>query len=183
MTRLEIINRIEALRKANEDAPSWGAAISERHEEIRELRQSLALTTRNIYLASSWRNELYEGVLGGLRALGHHVYDFRNSLYSFRWDDIDPGWREWSADQYRCALLHPAAQRGYASDMGAMQEADTCVLVLPCGRSAHLELGWMAGAGKRTYILTRDGEEPELMAKMATSVVSSLAELYRELEK
>jgi hypothetical protein len=177
MTRLEIINRIEALRKANEDA------ISARHEEIRELRQALARTTRNIYLASSWRNEFYEGVLGGLRALGHHVYDFRNSYHAFKWDDIDPGWREWSADQYRCALLHPAAQRGYASDMGAMREADTCVLVLPCGRSAHLELGWMAGAGKRTYILTRDGEEPELMAKMATAVVSSLAELYRELEK
>ena len=27
---------------------------------------------------------------------------------------------------------------------------DTFVLVLPCGRSAHLELGWAVGQGKRT---------------------------------
>jgi hypothetical protein len=35
----------------------------------------------------------------------------------------------------------------------------------------------MAGSGKRTIVLTRDGEEPELMAKMATKICTSLDEV------
>ena len=101
---------------------------------------------------------------------------------AFQWDQIDPNWKNWTADQYRLALIHPLAKKGYASDMSAMEWADTCVLVLPCGRSAHLEAGWFAGKGKSLYILTRDGEEPELMANMATFIVGSQDELYRRLD-
>lgn len=133
-----------------------------------------------IYVASSWRNALQPDVVSKLRTDGHEVYDFREpapNVRGFAWSEIDPRWQKWTAAQYRDALNHPLAVRGYAHDMGAMQWADTCVLVLPCGRSAHLELGWMAGAGKRTVILTRYGEEPELMAKMATLVCASLDEV------
>ena len=133
-----------------------------------------------IYVASSWRNALQPDVVTRLRAIGHEVYDFRDpapGVRGFAWHEIDPKWQKWSADEYRNALNHPLAVAGYAHDMGAMQWADTCVLVLPCGRSAHLELGWMAGAGKRTIVLTRDGEEPELMAKMATKICTSLDEV------
>jgi hypothetical protein len=122
-----------------------------------------------IYVASSWRNILQPGVVAALRSMGHEVYDFKHPEpgdSGFSWSEIDPGWLKWTADEYKKALEHPAAQRGYALDMGAMQWADACVLVLPCGRSAHLEAGWFAGAGKPLHILTRDGEEPELMAKM-----------------
>ena len=46
-----------------------------------------------------------------------------------------------------------------------MLAADGCVIVLPCGKSAHLEVGWMAGAGKQTIVYVPKGEqtEPELM--------------------
>lgn len=133
-----------------------------------------------IYVASSWRNALQPSVVKQLRADGHEVYDFRNPApghHGFAWKQLDPGWLSWTAEQYRAALNNPIAVNGYAHDIGAMQWADTCVLVLPCGRSAHLELGWMAGAGKRTVILTRDGEEPELMAKMATKICVSMDEV------
>ena len=133
-----------------------------------------------IYVASSWRNALQPDVVTKLRRDGHEVYDFREpapDVRGFSWAEIDPKWGSWSASAYRDALNHPLAVNGYAHDMGAMQWADTCVLVLPCGRSAHLELGWMAGAGKRTIVLTRDGEEPELMAKMATKICVSLDEV------
>ena len=133
-----------------------------------------------IYVASSWRNTMQPGVVEALRADGHEVYDFRApapGVSGFAWSDIDPNWQAWTADEYRSALNHPLAVNGYAHDIGAMQWADTCVLVLPCGRSALLELGWMAGAGKRTVVLTQDGEEPELMAKMATKICTSLDEV------
>lgn len=80
--------------------------------------------------------------------------------------------------EYLRGIAHPIAERGYASDFAAMERADAFVLVLPCGRSAHLELGWAVGAGKRTCIILEDPCVPELMYKMcdylATSVIDCL---------
>ncbi|WP_102794272.1 hypothetical protein [Bowmanella denitrificans] len=141
---------------------------------------------RRIYLASSWRNEDQQEVLHVLRAAGHEVYDFKNPTpdsNGFAWSDIDPDWQNWSAERYRELLLnHPIAALGFQRDMRAMQWADTCVLLLPCGRSAHLEAGWFCGMGKRCIIFTRDGEEPELMALMATHIVTSVSEMLRALK-
>ena len=55
--------------------------------------------------------------------------------------------------------------------------ADTCVLVLPCGRSAHTEAGWMAGAGKRVIAFIPEMVEPELMYKLFDRVVGNLDDL------
>ena len=137
-----------------------------------------------IYVASSWRNEFQETVVQRLRMDGHAVYDFKNpehGLGGFHWSEIDPDWQNWSPDQYRSRLLEsPVAAQGYMSDLRAMQWCDTCVLVMPCGRSAHLELGWCAGAGKRTAILLADGE-PELMYLLADDIVCSIDELLERL--
>lgn len=132
------------------------------------------------YLASSWRNPMQPAVSAVLTAAGIDHYDFRNpapDVSGFSWFEIDPRWQQWTAAQYVAALEHPVAVEGYRRDFEAMQRADTFVLVLPCGRSAHLELGWAVGAGKRTAILTRDGEEPELMAKMVDHIATSVHDL------
>lgn len=138
-----------------------------------------------IYVASSWRNQEQPGVVSALRNAGHEVYDFRNppnGVPGFAWSEIDPNWQSWSAPEYRRLLTtHPVAARGYVTDMRGMEWADVCVLVLPCGRSAHLEAGWFAGRGKRCIILTRDGEEPELMALMATDICISIDEVLSAL--
>lgn len=137
-----------------------------------------------IYLASSWRNPYQPTLVAQLRSSGHQVYDFRNPPHStgFKWSDIGLDAKECTAEQYRHALLtHPRAAQGFNADFSAMRWADTCVLLLPSGRSAHLELGWMAGAGKRTLILTRDGEEPELMALLADQICISVDELIGAL--
>ena len=81
---------------------------------------------------------------------------------------------------YLAAIEHPRAAEGYASDFAAMQRADTFVLVLPCGRSAHLELGWAVGAGKRTAILLDGATEdmvPELMYKMVDHLATDIDDL------
>jgi hypothetical protein len=78
---------------------------------------------------------------------------------------------------YMEALQHPRSVEGFDSDFAAMQKADTFVLVLPCGRSAHLELGWAVGAGKRTAILLEDPCTPELMYRMVDYLAPSLLDL------
>jgi hypothetical protein len=139
-----------------------------------------------IYLASSWRNVEQPSAVERLRACGHDVYDFRKPPGGipdgFRWSELDPDWENWNAVTYRAGLQQPLAQKGFYSDFDGMRWADVGVLLLPAGRSAHLELGWMAGAGKRTIIWTRDGEEPELMALLADQICTSFEEVAAALE-
>jgi hypothetical protein len=119
-----------------------------------------------VYVASSWRNLYQPGIVVALRRLGLHVYDFRAPeprAAGFAWSSIDPGWQNWTPAQWRAALAHPVAQAGYANDRAGMDMADCCVLVLPCGRSAHLEAGYMAGQGKPVYTLALENVEPDLM--------------------
>lgn len=133
----------------------------------------------NIYVASSWRNPTQPAVVEALREAGHDVYDFRQPTKDdrgFHWSEIDPEWEQWSPEQFRSALLHPLAVHGFVTDMQALMRADAVVLVMPCGRSAHLEFGFGKGHGKRTAILLSDGE-PELMYCMADALCFGLSEL------
>lgn len=138
-----------------------------------------------IYVASSWRNPHQPWVVDMLRQEGHAVYNFReptSGVPGFSWAEIDQDWQSWTAERYREQLVtHPIAARGFVSDLRGMQWADTCLLVLPCGRSAHLEAGWFCGQGKRCIILTQDGEEPELMALLATDICVSMEEVLKAL--
>lgn len=109
-----------------------------------------------VYVASSWRNPWQLGVVKILRAVGLEVYDFRNpgpGEHGFSWSEIDENWRAWTPEEYRKALGHPIAERGFGLDMRALRAADACVLVQPCGTSAHLELGYAVGASKKTAVL------------------------------
>lgn len=120
----------------------------------------------SVYVASSWRNLAQPGVVATLRSLGLDVYDFRNpgpGDRGFSWKSIDGGWESWTPGQWRDALGHPVARAGYANDRGGMDRADCCVLLLPSGRSAHLEAGYMAGQGKPVFTLALDPVEPDLM--------------------
>lgn len=139
-----------------------------------------------IYVASSWRNPFQPLVVSLLRYESHEVYDFRHPSdqdKGFAWSDIDPDWESWTTEEYVEALNHPVAIKGYANDYSAMEWADTFVLVLPCGRSAHLELGWAVGKGKRTAIYTPSRMEPELMVKMCDFITASSIKLVEWLGK
>lgn len=145
--------------------------------------EAMADYTRKIYVASSWRNETQPLVVSRLRELGHEVYDFKNPCEGnngFSWREIDSNWENWSVHEYIEALKHPTAEAGYKSDFDAMKWADTFVLVLPCGRSAHLELGWAVGQGKTTCILL-DKMEPELMVKMVDYLFPSMESMLSTL--
>ena len=137
-----------------------------------------------IYVASSWRNKYYPEVVQALRAAGHEVYDFRNPPHGgngFRWTDIDENALNWSFEQYAGGLHHPKAERQFAADLEALEWADTCVLVLPCGRSAHTEAGWMSGAGRKVIAYIPEMGEPELMYKLFNAVVGNLEDLLKSI--
>ena len=138
----------------------------------------------SIYVASSWRNEYYPEVVVKLREVGFDVYDFRNPPFGdpgLKWGSIDPDFMDWTPSQYRNMLRHPKAERQFHNDIEAMEACDACVLVLPCGRSAHTEAGWFAGKGKRVFAYIPEKQEPELMYKLFDEVCCSVKELIEAL--
>lgn len=145
------------------------------------------MTARYVYVASSWRNDTQPMVVEAIRAAGIGAYDFKNpdGATGFHWSEVGLHRTNDAAAvlEYLWALDHPRAKEGFAADFAAMQRADAFVLVLPCGRSAHLELGWAVGAGKPTAILLEDPCVPELMYSMATHLTPSLEGVVRWLRE
>lgn len=133
-----------------------------------------------IYVASSWKNPLQPIIVRQLEQADHIVYDYRK--HGFSWGEVNMP-PEPSVWEYTQGLSHPRAAQGFLRDFKAMQWADACVLVLPCGRSSHLELGWMLGRGKLGIILTQDGEEPDLMAMLADHICENMTEVLDCLEQ
>ena len=124
-----------------------------------------------VYVASSWRNVIYPQVLEVLRQAGHDVYDFRHQ-----------GGADWNPAEMRSEELfgfldHPRVNSIFKKDMDALVESDAVVCVLPCGRSAHLELGYGIGAGKRTVLLWHDGDAPDIMHKAVDAIVFDVADI------
>lgn len=140
---------------------------------------------RKIYVASSWKNDYQPEVVGFLKKAGFDVYDFRNpgpGDNGFSWESIDPEYKNWTAREYKDALNHPLAQAGFLNDFSAMWKSHACVLVLPCGRSAHIEAGYFIGAQKKLVIyIPEEKVIPYLMYKMTRSICFSLEEVKNHL--
>jgi hypothetical protein len=140
-----------------------------------------------IYVASSWRNPIQQEIVTHLRNAGHDVYDFRNPApgqYGFAWSEVNPNWLDWTPEQFIADLYsgHPAVERGFHLDRTALEWCEACVLVLPCGRSAHLEAGYAIGKGKRTlFYLHPDKFEPELMYLLGDGCVTTIEDLLLRL--
>lgn len=138
---------------------------------------------RKIYVASSWRNKYQPDVVKACRSLGHEVYDFRNPFpgnNGFAWSQLDENWLNWTPELYIKQLNTNIAIDGYHCDKNALDWCDTCILVLPCGRSAHLEAGYTIGQHKDTIIyVDSDKFEPDLMYLLANKVVTELEEVYK----
>lgn len=124
-----------------------------------------------LYVASSWRNPRLDDLFRVLRADGHECYDFRATNRSFNWAQINAAWDPanpvLTAREHQGALRSAVALEAFDNDQGGLSWADAGVLVLPCGRSAHLEAGWLLGKGKTVFILLADGERPDLMNLLA----------------
>lgn len=134
-----------------------------------------------VYVASSWRNEVYPEVVKALRQAGHEVYDFRHKSVSweeFDWNVIDGV----KSGELLAVLQHPEVRARFRSDMNALENCDAVVCVLPCGRSAHLELGYGIGTGKRTVLLWHDGDEPDIMHNAVDRIVFSVEDISAALE-
>ena len=134
------------------------------------------VSSRSIYNIGSLRNPAIPSIGNDLRGLGLDVFD---DWYGAG-PEADDYWKVYEQGRgrsYQEALGGYAASHVFAFDKFHLDRCDMGLLVLPAGRSGHLELGYVAGSGKPTFILSDDPERWDVMYKFATKVFFSKEEM------
>ena len=131
-----------------------------------------------VYVIGSLSNPRVEEVADRLRAEGFDAFDQWRAAEGDFW----ASYAQRRGMSFRDALAMDFTETAFQFDLKYLHKADTGVLVMPAGRSAGLELGYLLGRGKRGYVLY-DGEpeRPDLMTKLATGVCFSAEELIEVL--
>jgi hypothetical protein len=153
-----------------------------------------------VYVATSWRNIYQPSVVNALEKEGHEVYYFRhpsNDSNGFYWSDIDKGYKTWSdidkgyktwtPSEYIKMLRHPLSKEGFRQDFSHLEWCEACVYVTPCGVSASLEAGWIAGSGRLLICYIPEVREPDLvvealeMVKMSDLITDDINDVIKRL--
>lgn len=137
----------------------------------------------NIYLATSWKNPFFEETRDSLRWAGHVVYDFRKDGFSWSKIGLDPNPENEDFDGYLEKVHLPEGDAGFNRDMDALQACTHCVLLLPSGRSAHIEAGWAKGSGRKLCVYVPQYDGPDLMWRMADKITDNFADVAAWLEE
>lgn len=107
-----------------------------------------------IYVASSWKNEkLVKSIAAYLRDQDFEVDDFTDNTrdrFVFHYSELGK-LEELDAVTF---LEDERSKRAFEEDKKWIDWSDAVVLILPAGRSAHLEAGYAKGKGKLLIILS-----------------------------
>jgi nucleoside 2-deoxyribosyltransferase len=137
--------------------------------------------TIKVYLIGSLRNPAVPELANELRVAGFEVFDDWYSAGE-RADDSWQAYENIRGRDYKAALKGFSAQMIFNFDKKHIDEADAVVLLLPAGKSGHLELGYALGQGKPGYILfDKVPERYDVMYNFATDVFFDKTELIEEL--
>jgi nucleoside 2-deoxyribosyltransferase len=136
-----------------------------------------------LYVIGSLRNPRIPELAAKLRQDGHDVHDDWHAPGP----ETDDFWRTYEKTRGRTfveALKGRHAKNVFEYDKQWLDWAEGVVLVLPAGRSGHLELGYCAGKGKSTHILLDAEEERwDVMYLFADHVWDKVNDLRAELMK
>lgn len=113
---------------------------------------------KKLYLIGSLRNPEVPKVGSWIRALGIDVFD---DWYAAG-PEADDKWKEYEQSRgrdYVDALHGLAAEHVHEYDKYHLDNSDGALLLLPAGRSGHLELGYIIGQGKPAWILLPDDHD------------------------
>lgn len=137
---------------------------------------------RSIYLIGALKNREIMNLAERLRAEGHEVFDD----WMTPGPEADSYLLEWAKNRklsYKEALNSYAATHIFEFDKSHIDRCDTGILVMPGGRSAHLELGYMVGTGKQGFILFDvEPDRFDVMYRFATDVFFSEGSLIERLK-
>ncbi len=134
-----------------------------------------------VYLITSLRNPGVADLGNRIRALGFDVFDD----WWAAGPEADDCWQRYEQIRQRTygeALYDRYAAHIFEFDREHLDSSDIGILVLPCGKSGHLELGYLIGQGKSTYVLFEgEPERYDVMYRFAKQVFFAENELLRAL--
>ncbi len=135
-----------------------------------------------IYLIGSLRNPLIPSITNQIAHAGFDVF----SEWFGAGPIADDSFRDYHraiGRSYMDALKTDAARTIFEFDKIHIEQASTVILIAPCGRSGHLELGWALGRGKRGYYLLDNPERWDLMLQFCDGVFSTVDDLLSALSR
>lgn len=135
----------------------------------------------SVYLIGSLRNPQVPELAKWLRAKGYDVFD---DWYAAG-PEADDYWQKYETDRghtYAEALKGYAAKHVYNFDLAHLKRCDAGVLLMPAGKSGHLELGYMIGMGKPGFVVfDKVPDRYDVMYQFANGVYMTWVEMELEL--
>lgn len=136
-----------------------------------------------IYLIGSLRNSEIPQIAIQLREAGFDVFD--------DWWSASPDADDWwqahetlKGSSYREALYGPHATCVFEFDRKYLYQADIGVLVMPAGKSGHIEYGHLTGRGIPCYVLfDQEPQRFDVMYRFGADVAFSIDELKDILQR
>ena len=133
--------------------------------------------SKSIYLIGSLKNPAISDVAKVLRDLGYDVFDDWRSPGPDADDHLRDYYRE-RGFNYRQIMESPSAKLAFNYDRDHLNRCDAAIMVMPAGKSGHLELGTVIGSGKPGYILfDKEPERVDIMHGFATGIFLSMEEM------
>ena len=138
---------------------------------------------KSIYIIGALRNKAIPEFANELQQLGFEAF----ADWFSPGPDADDFWRDYSKARgltYKQALESYAARHIFEFDKYHLDRCDLAVMLMPAGKSGHLELGYTIGRGKPGYILF-DGEPEryDVMVQFATDIFFNKQELFDKLRE
>ena len=129
------------------------------------------MPVKSVYLIGSLRNPEIPVIAKALRAFDLDVFD---DWYAAG-PEADDYWQAYEQNRghdFATALEGYAAGHVFEYDKAHLDRCDVAVLVMPAGKSGHLEFGYMIGQGKPGYILLpKEPERFDVMYRFAAGGV------------
>lgn len=140
---------------------------------------------RMIYIIGSLRNKNVPIISNQLRAVNKE-WEIFDSWYAPgpKADDYLRNYCSGKGMTYKETLHDYAATHIFEFDEYHLNRATDVVLIMPCGKSGHLEMGWGLGKKKRGYVLFNQvPKRVDIMYQFATDIFFNFEELAEELKK
>jgi len=136
---------------------------------------------KRIYIIGSLRNPKVLELGNLLREAGFEVFDDWMAAGPI----ADDSWRDYEKQKghtYAEALQGVAAEHVFEFDLKHLNLSDMAVLLMPSGKSAHLELGYMLDKGKPGFVLfDQEPERYDVMYKFASGIFFKQEDLIEAL--
>lgn len=140
---------------------------------------------KKIYIIGSLRNKKIPLIAKQLRKALPKVEVFDD--WFSPGPEADDFWRSFEkkrGSNYKQALSNYAAKHVFEFDKHHIDESDIVVMVMPAGKSGHLELGYALGQGKKGYILfDKEPKRWDVMYQFATDIFFNIESLIDTLKK